>query len=210
MKMFTLILFVVVLTVAGCEQSAILNPEQAAKNLRLAQEATAQAEEEHRLAMERLEKAEQANQEAEELLRQAQEKIEQHENIEDEISNTARESDPLFMSPDDYESIYGVIMHHVDIINGDMSKAEAMGFRAAWKLNRAMYSGILQRVAYYAMFGREDYLDQYRHREEITVEQVEERILEILARYNNNMTIDELNNNILISHEIYDKMGFLD
>ena len=126
------------------------------------------------------------------------------------VQVSQQEDDPLFMSPDDFESIYGVLMHHSDLIDGTMSKAEAMGFRAAWRINRALYSGIMERVAYYAMFGEEAYIDRFRHRYEITLEQVQERILEVLARYNNDMTLDELNNNIIIAQEIYDRMGFLD
>ena len=116
----------------------------------------------------------------------------------------------LFMSPTDFENIYVILMYHSDMIDGRLSKAEAMRLRAIWMVNRNLYTGIMQRVAYYAMFGEAAYIDKFRHRNEITLEQVQDRILEILARYDNDMTLEELNNNIIKAQEIYDRLGIFD
>lgn len=129
---------------------------------------------------------------------------------QDLTQNAIQEDDESYMSPDNYEYIYSILKYHEDMIDGIVKKSSAMGMKAAWKFNRAMYSGIMKRVAYYAEFGEEAYIDQYRHRNEITLEQVRERIVEIYARYGDETTLDELNEYIRIALEIYDRMGFLD
>ena len=118
--------------------------------------------------------------------------------------------DLLFMSPSEFEDIYVILMYHSDMIDGRLSKAEAMKLRAMWMVNRNLYTGIMQRVAYYAMFGELAYIDKFRHRNEITLKQVQDRILEILSRYDNDMTLEELNRNIIIAQEIYDRLGIFD
>ena len=144
------------------------------------------------------------------LLIEAQENIKRNTQQAIAPSLTDVEDDLLFMSPLDYENIYVILMYHGDMIDGRLSKAEAMKLRAVWRINRNLYSGIMQRVAYYALFGESVYIDKFRHRNEITLEQVQDRILEVLARYDNDMTLEELNNNIIIAQEIYDRMGILD
>jgi hypothetical protein len=114
------------------------------------------------------------------------------------------------MTPVDYENIFVILMYHGDLIDGRINKAEAMKLRATWMINRNLYTGIMQRVAYYALFGEASYIDKFRHRDEITLKQVQDRILDILARYDNDMTLEELNNNIIIAQEIYDRMGIFD
>ena len=123
---------------------------------------------------------------------------------------TGSDDDLLFMSPTEFENIYVILMYHSDMIDGRLSKLEAMKLRSIWLIERNLQSGIMQRVAYYAMFGELAYIDKFRHRNEITLEQVRERILEVLARYDNDMTLEELNNNIIIAQEIFDRMGVFD
>jgi len=129
---------------------------------------------------------------------------------DDSYANTETTEDELYMSPNDYETIYGILKYHEDMIAGKISKAEAIGTRTAWKLNRSMYKGIMQRCAYYAEFGDIEYVNQYKNRPEITVEQVQERIKAVYARYNDKTTLDEFNSHAIQSNKKYEDLGFLD